>query len=571
MNRKEKTMNLFDNCILDGYESKELKRYDDPVSTLPPMVAYDDLPRLSLDGVLIANQRINGSLMQIYTEQNTHALVISATGGGKTTSFVIPQVLSFARQATKKSMIISDPKSEIYRCTAKELEALGYRVYLLSFRDPDHSELWNPLTPIFRRYNKAVLRKREALELADRTGKLVLDGKEYTNRNDFDRDLRVSHENALDYVGNMIDEMASMMITAESEKDKTWEYGAMELLKAFLWAMLEDSEYPRVSGYEQITEDTFSLRTLFKIFSTFSPAKDYNYDNGYFEKRDKSLRSFILSRTALDCARNTRSSYTSTFLVKLTVFKNAIIQTITSANSFEMSELLGEGVAVFIDYQDEIKTHYQLISLFVQSAYKFLIEQANAREDGRLETPFYFILDEFGNFPQITDFDTAITAARGRSIFFLCILQSYAQLDNVYGEKTAGIIRDNLNVKIFLGSNNPHTLELFQRECGDFTRISPLSALNGTGAQINDFRLETIPVVTRSSLSSFKAGECVVIQLNKPYVLWSRLERSFMCEEMSTLQRASEGDYVAHADPYAPRYIYQITRASTDDDDDDLF
>ncbi len=566
-------MKIFDNIILDGYESKELKRYDDEPSTLPPMVAFENLPNLSPKGVLIANQYIDGRLMQIYTPDDSHALIISATGGGKTTSFVIPQVISFARQETKKSMIISDPKGEIYKHTAKYLEAQGYRVYLLNYRDPDHSEYWNPLTPIYRQYQIVLNIEKEVEDVCENgTFKKKFRGKIYDIDDDLKYDLAIAKENELDKVGNMIDEIASMMISVESSKDKVWEYGAIELLKAFLWAMLEDSdEKTRLEHFDKITEDTYSLRTIFRIFASFNPLNDYNPDNKYFSKRDKSSPAYIYSRSTMDCARATRSSYTSTFLAKLIVFKNAIIQTITSCNSFELSELLGGKVAVFIDYQDEIKTHYQLISLFVQSAYKFLIEEANKNPNGRLDTPFYFILDEFGNFPPITDFDTAITAARGRGIFFCCILQSYAQLDNVYGQNTAGIIRDNLNVKIFLGSNNPHTLELFQKECGDFTRISPLSALNGSGAQINDFRLETIPVVTRSALSSFKAGECVVTQLNVPYVLWSKLERCFLCDEFSSIPKANDREYKSKVNPYEKRYIYRIPNPNNSDDDDDLF
>jgi type IV secretion system protein VirD4 len=124
----------------------------------------------------------------------------------------------------------------------------------------------------------------------------------------------------------------------------------------------------------------------------------------------------------------------------MNVYKNAAVQTVTCCNSFEFDELVDGHVAVFIDYQDEIKTQYQLISLFVQNAYKFLIEQANKTPSGRLDVPFYFMLDEFGNFPAITDFDTGITAARGRNIYFCLVLQSYSQLEHVYGKETAEII-----------------------------------------------------------------------------------------------------------------------------------
>ncbi|MBQ7412226.1 MAG: type IV secretory system conjugative DNA transfer family protein [Clostridia bacterium] len=567
-------MNIFTNkSLLRGYESKELKKYYDPIETLPKMVAYEDLGSLKLNGILLSSQYIEGKLMQIYSDYNSHALIISATGGGKTTSCVIPTVISYARQLEKKSMVISDPKGEIYTKTAKTLEDEGYSVYLLNYRDPEHSEFWNPLTPIYREYHKVfkLYDEVEAVE-TERGLRNKFRGKIYDDQEMLDNDFSVVFDTAMAKVGNMIDDLAGMMITFDNPKDRSWDSGAMDLLKAFLWAMLEDSREKPNGDPPTITEDTFSLRTMFRIFSSFKPMEDRNVDNGYFEDRPTTSNAFILSRTAMDCSKVTRSSYTSVFQTKLTVFRNSTVQTITSCNSFDFSELLNGKVAVFICYQDEIKTHYQLISLFVQNAYKFLIEEANKTERGKLDIPFYFILDEFGNFPPITDFDTAITAARGRNIFFFCILQSYSQLDNIYGKNTAEIIRDNLNIKIFLGSNNPDTLERFQKECGEFTRLSPKSVLNGKEAELSSFALETIPLVTKTQLSSFNPGECVIIELNKPYAFWSKLERSYMCKEFNSLPLKDEHEYQSKINPYDTKYVYRIPkRKDEDDDDDDLF
>ena len=75
--------NLINSGLLRGYESKQLKRYDDPIDTLPEMVSFEDLPNREINGVLLVNRHINGKLMQIYSKENTHELIISATGGAK--------------------------------------------------------------------------------------------------------------------------------------------------------------------------------------------------------------------------------------------------------------------------------------------------------------------------------------------------------------------------------------------------------------------------------------------------------------------------------------------------------
>lgn len=178
--------------------------------------------------------------------------------------------------------------------------------------------------------------------------------------------------------------------------------------------------------------------------------------------------------------------------------------------------------------------------------------------------PFYFMLDEFGNFPALRDFDTTISACAGRNIYFTLVIQSYAQLNNVYGKDVAEIILDNLNVKIFLGSNNYDTLQQFSRECGEMTRISPLSALNGSGSEIEhyDYELETIPLITRSRLSCFEPGEGVVLEANCDHVLLSRLERYYLCPEFSSLPIASEHEYTCTVNPFDERYLFAVKKRS---------
>ena len=190
--------------------------------------------------------------------------------------------------------------------------------------------------------------------------------------------------------------------------------------------------------------------------------------------------------------------------------------------------------------------------------YTFLIDKANKSKDRKLDIPFYFILDEFGNFPALKDFDTTISACRGRNIYFMLIIQSYAQLSNVYGDKVSEIIRDNLNVHVFFGSNNPNTLKEFSEECGKITRISPLSALNGNTSEIENYHLETIPAMPISELSCLKEGECIVTEANSGYVLKSKLERCYKIKEFSNYEKADIREYKCPVDRFDKKYRYKI-------------
>lgn len=550
------------NELLKGYENMTLMHYGDS-QNLPNTVAFDDLGKISVSGVLKACRYVDGRLMQTYSEQENHVCVTAATRLGKTTSYVIPTVLSYARQQTKRSMIISDPKGEIYRLTAATLKDEGYRIILLNFRDYQHSECWNLLTPIFRKYKKIEKILDEVCVVETEKGaRNKFRGRIYENQNELDEDIQRATDLLLGEVGNDIDNVTCMFVETKNERDPYWEDAARELLKAFIWAMLEDSDPNKCDA--PITEDTFSFSTILTVIATFrdsgSTSSSYD-DGGYFISRSTNSRAYALAKNTLfDNAPTTRKCVMSSLMSKLSVFNEVAMRLITSCNSFEISELSDGPTAIFIDYRDELKVHYQIISLFVQDAYRFLIEQANQRPNGKLDVPFYFILDEFGNFPAIRDFETTISACAGRNIFFILIIQSYAQLDNVYGEAAAEIIRDNMNVHVFFGSNNPSTLEEFSKECGQHTRISPLSALNGSRADIETYQIETIPLVPKSMLSHFQPGECIITEANSGYVLFSRLERYYLCDEFKNLKLSYEKDYVCKVNPFDQRYTYVLSK-----------
>lgn len=543
---------IIDDSILEGYESAELYRYDDPSCNFPETCAYTDLPKMSVSGVLKASRYVDGKLIQTYSEQENHVGIIAATRQGKTTSGVIPMVICNARKKVKCNMVISDPKAEVYQHTAATLKAEGYRVIIINLRDYRHSEMWNPLTPIFRKFKKA-MSVADEVQIVDEDGKKCYRfmNVTYQSATELNRAVESEKSAALDDIYNDIDLFCTMFITIEDKRDPMWERGARCIFKGHILAMLEDS----LLEVNPITEDTFSLNTIFTIFASFSENKR-NFDGGYFSDRPKTSRAYAAVKDYLFIsAERTRDSYTTTFAQKVSEYMNIAIRRITSCNSFEVSEL-GQGpTALFLCYRDELKSHFQLISLFVQDAYKALIDLAGENTNNKLSTPFYFVLDEFGNFPELYNFENIISACAGRNIWFVLVLQSYAQLNAVYGYDTSKIILDNLNVKIFFGSNNWTTISEFSEGCGLRTRLSPESALNGDSEEIEHYKIETIPLVPRSMLCKLKPGECIVTEANTG-VMFSRLERYYLCPEFNNLPLSNEKEYTSAVNPLDPKYTF---------------
>ena len=79
-------------------------------------------------------------------------LVIGITRSGKGEMEVIPSIDVYSRAEKKTSLVVCDPKTELYKTSKKTLEERGYDVYLLSLVDPEHSMGFNPLGQIVDLY-----------------------------------------------------------------------------------------------------------------------------------------------------------------------------------------------------------------------------------------------------------------------------------------------------------------------------------------------------------------------------------------------------------------------------------
>lgn len=80
-----------------------------------------------------------------------HCFVIGDSGCGKTRRVILPTIRLLAKAG--ESMVISDPKGELYRTTANSLREKGYTVQVLNFRNPSRGHRWNPLGLIDELYH----------------------------------------------------------------------------------------------------------------------------------------------------------------------------------------------------------------------------------------------------------------------------------------------------------------------------------------------------------------------------------------------------------------------------------
>ena len=112
-------------------------------------------PIQDLDRTLLGKQKDSPEEDDKYAEYVTlkpgcglteHIMIYGATGSGKTRGFVKPFILQTARR--KESMVLVDPKGEIYESMSAFLKAEGYDVRMFNLLDMENSDAWNCLSEI---------------------------------------------------------------------------------------------------------------------------------------------------------------------------------------------------------------------------------------------------------------------------------------------------------------------------------------------------------------------------------------------------------------------------------------
>ena len=482
-----------------------------------------------------------------------HGLIIGATGSGKTTTFINPVIQILGHTSAGSSMICTDPKGELFQLHSKFLKEQGYNVMVLDLRDPYSSFRWNPLGDIYDRYELYVKTGDEIYERTDQADPNELElvnspeeygevwyeynGKAYASRRQLINLVKIEKQKIYDEVYEDLNDLISVICPIESKDDPVWEKGARSIIMATCLAMLEDSENPEL----EMTREKFCFYNINKAISNseneFAVLKDY------FKGRSRLSRAVGLSRQVLSAADQTLSSYMSIAFDKLSMFNDEGLCALTSATDIEPERFASEPTALFLKIPDEKDTRHALAAVFILCIYKALIKVASAREDLSLPRNVYFLLDEFGNMPKIDKFDKMITVGRSRKIWFHMVVQSYAQLNNVYGDTVADIVKSNCGIKMFIGSNDIATCEEFSKLCGNMSvaTTSVSASTHDTSGQMNySSQIQDRPLIYPSELMKLNnkkdTGNAIIVTFGN-YPLKTKFTPSYKCPlyEMGTM------------------------------------
>ena len=349
-----------------------------------------------LDGKAVCipeEPRINGNLA-----------VYGSSGSMKTRSFCMNRILQAVVRG--ESLIISDPKSELYEKSSEYLRDQGYCVKIFNLVSPENSDSWNCLSEV------------EGQEL----------------------------------LAQIFVDVIIKNTTNNGKGDHFWDSCEMNLLKALvLYVDQSYAEQNRNIGevYRMLTLSGES--DLDSLFENLPPAHPAKAPYSLYKQASDTVRSGVIIGLGS----------------RLQVFQSELIKKITTRDEIDL-ELPGqERCAYFLVTSDQDSTFDFLASLFLSFCFIKLVRYADKNcEGGKLPVPVHILGEELTACGTIPDLSRRLSVIRSRNISMSCVFQNLAGLQNRYPLNLWQEILGNCDAQLFLGCTDELTAEFISSRTG---------------------------------------------------------------------------------------------------------
>lgn len=405
---------VFDSVIID---SKKLMEGKEHIPAGGLVIGKEDIKKSFF------SRKIKEKIYLI--TKDLHALIIGATRSGKTRNVVIETITMLILAG--ENVFIPDLKGEIRDYTEDTAKRCGYETICINFINPYESDRKNFLEPIVQ-----ALRRKDISRAIEETWSLV-----------------------------------SQLVGEPPEHgDKLWNDGEAATLAASIMAVCYDNQdHPE---YQNLTNVFYFITEMCSEYRGALPLQFY------IDSLPEDHPAKILLAATKVAAMRTRSSFYVSAIMTLKLLTIPAINQMTNASDFDIEKLIEEGkkVIVYLCLPARDKTYFPLASLVLRQLSDLIDYAADEKYGGRVPVRWNFVDDELGNFTKITNMRQQTSFGTGKGIRHFMFIQSYAQLDDVYGEKVSQIIQDNADIKIYLRSPNPITKKKISEDLGNYTTRS---------------------------------------------------------------------------------------------------
>ncbi|MBP3595303.1 MAG: type IV secretory system conjugative DNA transfer family protein [Lachnospiraceae bacterium] len=376
-------------------------------------------------GVILGKLEGKAVCLPEHTRMNRNVAVFGASGSMKSRAYA--RNVIFQCVARGESLVITDPKSELYGDMKWYLEENDYLVRVFNLVDPENSDSWNCLAEV------------EGQEIM---AQLFCD--------------------------------VIIKNTGSEKGDHFWDNAEMNLLKALV--LYVDQGFPLEGKnigqvYKLLTLNSEKeLNSLFDLLPVSHPAKaPYNI----FQQAADSVRSGVIIGLG----------------TRLQVFQNKLICKITSFDEISLTLPGQKKCAYFCITSDQDSAFDFLSSLFMSFVFIKLVKYADKYgEGGRLPVPVHILADELANGGcTIADLTKKISTIRSRALSISCIFQNLPQMQNRYPDNKWQEIIGNCDTQLFLGCTDEMTAEFISNRTGEVSVAVSTEAKQLNAMRISDY------------------------------------------------------------------------------------
>lgn len=332
-----------------------------------------------------------------------NVLVTGATGLGKSSVYMYSNIFTLSQNRKACSLIITDPKAELYNNTSGYLKKAGYEVYSLNPINLSQSIFYNPLI-----------------------------------------NCKTDQE---------IDEVARIIIYSANKghiraEDMFWINGAIKLLFIVSHTLIAYNQ-DKIINLPNLLHvlNNFGNKGdgIDKFVSSYASVKVYSMWKGLINANDQVLLSFLTT------AQNA--------LVSISTNNN--VEKLLSDNSFDIKDLRSKKIAIFINIPIYAIDQMDFISNLFYTQMLNSLTSTPTKKDNDV----FVLADEAGQF-SISKLPQYTTILRSSRVGFMLLIQDIRQLEDKYGKNANTIVGGGIGSFVYFSATGLSTATSIEKIIG---------------------------------------------------------------------------------------------------------
>lgn len=407
---------------------------------------------------------------------NEHAFALAASGTGKSYSIGY----NYAYQSIKMghSLVITDPKGELYRDLSGLFRERGYKTARLNFIEPKYSFGWDCMKDLYYGID----------------------------------DIRKIQENVSNFA-------TSIAMNITENPNGIYMNGPKMLLECLTLRLVLD---------DTIDDSKKTIKQLYAWLSDPAGAKllERLFDETTIPQRARPCLGPYYQ--FINSSPNLSGNLKLNLSAGIEVLNTESVADILSTDDMNLKELATERCAFFVQFPIPSNTYIFPISLFFSSVFSTLTNIAYKEDNKRLPVEVDFLLDEFAQIGVIPKFGDLMSVIRAYGMNVLMIVQTMEQFDNRY-PKERNTILSACATMLILGANDEQSAKEVSERLGTLTVEVQSETRKGTRKALgisnsptdkSSYGIGKAPLLSPSEVREFPPNQILIIyQSMKP--IWA--------------------------------------------------